>query len=270
MGVGKRWTEDDLIIAMNLYCKLPFGQLDHRTPIIKEVADKMGRTASSLSMKLCNFASLDPIQKARGIKGLSGTTKADLVIWNEFHKHWEKMGVESEEKFQDLMGVGFSQEEFILSNQKKKIHKAPKQIKNKPKGPTEIEVTRKARIGQEFFRQTVLSSYGYRCCISGNPIPELLIASHILPWSDFPDERLNPQNGLCLSHIHDAAFDKGLITFDNDYKLVISKYLEDFFPYETIKNNFQSYRQKPLHFPDKFKPDMKFIQNHRKEIFIGE
>lgn len=60
MSQGKRWTHDELMLAMNLYCKLPFGQLRHGNPLIIEVAQKLDRTPSSLSMKLCNLASLDP------------------------------------------------------------------------------------------------------------------------------------------------------------------------------------------------------------------
>ena len=62
-----KWTREQTLIAINLYCKLPFGKLHKTNPIIVGVAEKMGRTASSLRMKLCNFASLDPVQSARGI-----------------------------------------------------------------------------------------------------------------------------------------------------------------------------------------------------------
>lgn len=79
-----KWTREHFLIALNLYCKLPFGQLHKGNPIIKEVAAKMGRTPSSLSMKLCNFASLDPVQQARGIKGLAGATKQDREMWVGF------------------------------------------------------------------------------------------------------------------------------------------------------------------------------------------
>ena len=61
-------------------------------------------------------------------------------------------------------------------------------------------------------------------------VPRLLVASHIKPWSDFPNDRLNPCNGLCLSSLHDAAFDFGLITLDEDLKVVLSKQLRRHFP----------------------------------------
>ncbi len=105
MAAGKPWTYDELLMAMNLYCKLPFGQLRHGNPLIVAVAEKMGRTPSSLSMKLCNLASLDPNLKARGIKGLSGASAADRAVWEEFGNNWEALGVASEEKLHFLLGA---------------------------------------------------------------------------------------------------------------------------------------------------------------------
>ncbi len=270
MAVGKRWLRDELIIAMNLYCKLPFGQLDHRTPIIIEVANKLGRTPSSLAMKLSNFASLDPILQDRGIQGLRGASKADREIWQEFYTNWEELAIESEERFQELF-ENLIPEESELPNQRKFNKPIPiKTPRSQPTGSTEATVTIKARIGQNFFRQTVLANYNSRCCITGNPIPELLVASHILPWGSYIEHRLNPHNGLCLARTQDTAFDKGLITFDEDYRLIISAYLESFLPDETLYRNFVAYCGKKIHWPNKFPPEPDFIRRHREEVFIGK
>jgi len=92
MSSGKSWTHDELMLAMNVYCKLSFGQLHRGNPLIIEVAQKLGRTPSSLSMKLCNLASLDPHQQARGIKGLSSASRADKVPEPGFmRKHREEI-----------------------------------------------------------------------------------------------------------------------------------------------------------------------------------
>ena len=82
-------------MAMNLYCKLSFGQLHHRNPVIISLAEKLGRTPSSVAMKLCNFASLDPVQQARGISGLSGASAADRGVWEQFHKDWDRLAFEA-------------------------------------------------------------------------------------------------------------------------------------------------------------------------------
>ena len=268
MGQGIRWTHNELMIAMNLYCKLPFGQLDHRNLLIIEVSQKLGRTPSSLSMKLCNIASLDPRQQARGIKGLGSSSKGDKEIWNLFNSDWERYGVESEENLQSLLAEPTDTEPAISPLTKK----SQKQFSIKmpaytPSGPTETEVTTKVRIGQRFFRQSVLASYNSRCCITGNPIPELLVASHILPWGNYPEHRLNPKNGLCLAQTQDAAFDRGLITFDEDYRLVIGPYLREYLSDEALERNFFTYEGKSIQMPDKFMPDSDFMKRHREGIF---
>ena len=82
------------------------------------------------------------------------------------------------------------------------------------------------RVNQSFFRRAVLASYQGRCCMSGVNHPRLLVASHIVPWSQDVANRLNPRNGLCLSALHDRAFDSGLISLNNDYQVIISDKLK--------------------------------------------
>jgi putative restriction endonuclease len=262
MSERKRWSREELIIAMNLYCKLSFGQLHHRTPIIIDVSQKLGRTPSSLAMKLVNFASLDPDLQAKGIKGLQGASRADREIWQEFNENWDDLGYESEEKLQLL----FDDSPLEIQSTKSKLS-SPK-TKHRP-AITESEANVKVRIGQNFFRETVLGNYYGRCCITGNPIPELLVASHILPWSKYPEQRLNPHNGLCLSRTQDTAFDRGLITISSDYKIILSSYIRDFLPEKTLDENFGVYSDQQIRFPEKFTPDLDFLAYHREKIFIG-
>ncbi len=66
------WTRDELLIALNLYYKFPYGQFHTNNPVIIEVAEKLQRTPSALVMKLCNFGSLDPRHQLRGVQGLKG------------------------------------------------------------------------------------------------------------------------------------------------------------------------------------------------------
>lgn len=261
-----KWTREHFLIALNLYCKLPFGQLHKGNPVIVEVAAKMGRTANSLAMKLCNFASLDPVQQARGIRGLPGATKQDKAMWHEFHSHSASLGPESEELLHDLFTKDESREVDFLQRDRVRFEPSPKLAP--PAGPTETKAIVRVRRRQQFFRQTILNVYGVRCCITGISIPRLLVASHIKPWRDFPAERLNPQNGLCLSCLHDAAFDCGLITVDEKLRLVLSKRLKSFLPQPALEQNFVSYEGKPIRPPDKLaEPEPAFLSFHREKIF---
>lgn len=257
---GVKWTREHFLIALNLYCKLPFGKLDKRTPVIIEAAGKMGRTPNSLAMKLCNFAALDPVQQARGIRGLPGATKQDKAMWTEFHSNLSALGTESEELLHDLFTKDETKEVDLLTRDRVRLVA--------PTGPTETLATVKARRGQQFFRQSVLTAYDVRCCISGINIPLLLVASHIKPWGEFPNDRLNPRNGLCLSKLHDAAFDSGLITLDEKLNVVLSKRLRSFFPQPSLEQNFVPFAGLPIRLPEKLaEPDAGFLQYHRDKIF---
>jgi len=270
MSNGKSWTHDELVVAMNLYCKLPFGQLHRGNPLIIKVAQKLARTPSSLSMKLCNLASLDPFQQARGIKGLSSSSRGDREIWDEFNSDWDRLGVASEERLQLLLGPPETVEAAVPRAKSRMAHRPKVRMPGtKPCGPTEAFADAKVRLGQSFFRQSVLASYNSRCCITGNPIPELLVASHILPWGQYTEHRLNPKNGLCLGRTQDAAFDKGLITFDEDYRLVLGPYLREFLPNQALAMNFSAYEGKQLEMPDKFLPEPDFLLKHREEVFLS-
>jgi putative restriction endonuclease len=263
-----KWTREHFLIALNLYCKLPFGKFDKGNPLIVEIAGKLGRTPSSLAMKLCNFASLDPVQRARGIRGLTGATKLDREMWAEFQGHLITLGPESEQMLHDLFTKDEEREVDLLHGDKVKLERNVMLVA--PSGSTESTATVKVRRGQQFFRQSILNVYGIRCCISGIDVPRLLVASHIKPWRDFPNDRINPRNGLCLSSIHDAAFDSGLITLDEEFKVVLSKRLEGHFREPAVKQNFAPFAGKPIRLPDKLaEPDSEFLAYHRESLFAG-
>jgi putative restriction endonuclease len=255
-----KWTREHLLIALNLYCKLPFGSFNASNAVVKEVAAKMGRSASSLSMKLCNLASFDPVHIARGVKGLAGASRLDRAMWDEFHANLTVLGEESEQRLHDMFTRDETKELDFLARDKVRLIA--------PSGPTEIQTTVKARRGQQFFRQAVLNAYDVRCCISGINVPDLLIASHIKPWGKFPNDRLNPRNGLCLSKLHDAAFDGGLITLDGSLKVVLSSRLRKFFPQPALEQNFVPFEGQPIRLPEKLaEPDAEFLRYHREVLF---
>lgn len=263
-----RWTREHALIALNLYGKLLFGQFHHNNPLIMDVASRMGRTPSSLAMKLSNLASLDPVQRARGIRGLSGASKQDREMWVEFRANLNELAPESEQLLHDLFTNDNDREVDFLERDKVRLEPSTKVVS--PSGPTETIASVRVRRGQQFFRQTVLNAYGVRCCISGINVPRLLVASHIKPWRDFPKERLDPRNGLCLSSLHDAAFDAGLITLDEKFGVVLSAKLKRFFPSATLEHNFTQFEGHPIRLPEKLaEPDPAFVRFHRIEIFQG-
>lgn len=249
------WTREELILAINLYCKIPFGKMHHGNPLIIEFANLIGRTPSSVTFKLGNLASFDPSLKERGIKGASNASKLDKEIWDEFYQNWDKALLQSEE---------------LLAN---KYHSTIEKINHiNPndllKDGIDKERLVKIRINQSIFRNIILATYNNRCCITGIENPELLIASHIVPWSRDDKNRLNPMNGLCLNALHDKAFDTGLITISPDnYSLIISQCLKRTNITQSIKDNFIAFENKPINLPDKFPPSKEFLKYHYQNIF---
>ena len=134
--------------------------------------------------------------------------------------------------------------------------------------PTEKQAKVNVRLRQSFFRRAVLSNYDNKCCISGIDIPELLVASHIVPWAKDKFSRIDPQNGLSLSVLHDKAFDKGFITISTDYRIEISKYLLRA-KSVVIQQLIHDIRGKEINIDTKFLPKEKYLEWHNKNVFLG-
>lgn len=90
-----------------------------------------------------------------------------------------------------------------------------------PEG-ADMPVTAQRRVGHDQFRAMLLQRWG-SCAVTGLATPRLLRASHIKPWaSSTPVEKTDPFNGLLLAPHLDAAFDAGLIAFDDQGRLLLS------------------------------------------------
>lgn len=255
------WTREQLLLALNLYHKIPFGQFDYRNRKVIELAGLIGRTPSAVARKLSNFASFDPYHQSRGVKGLSNAGKATEIIWNEFYDNWNQLVLESEVLLDSVTEI--AKEDVEISQDKSNEF-----LTQKPERPTETERSVKVRLGQRFFRGTILASYRARCCVCDIPIPDLLIASHIIPWKDREDLRLNPHNGLCLCALHDKAFDKGFMTIDSDYTVIISTMIYHYLPQDALNNGLIAYQKRKISLPDRFLPDKGFLEVHQQQYFV--
>lgn len=248
------WTKEELILTLNLYLKLPFGKLHHGTPEIVHLAKLLNRTPNSIAMRLSNFASVDPYHQQRGIKGLVGGVKQVQPIWDEFIDNKEELLFESERILAEL-------EHQSIETKFANILNGTKTLEGKTK-VTEV----KTRVNQNTFRQIVLANYSGKCAITGIDIPDLLIASHIIPWSQNEQERLNPANGICLSAHFDRSFDKGLITFDEKYKLVLTYKAKEHSTRNYFSSWFKSFEGRQLKMPARYLPDQSFLEWHRMNI----
>jgi putative restriction endonuclease len=243
------WDRDQLILAFNLYCKIPFGKIHIRNPAIISLAAILDRTPSAVSWKLANFASLDPSLKKRNIAGATHGGKLEREIWDEFNADWEKLSFESEALRIEMSGPPLPVDDEQIF----------------PEGKTREAIVR-TRINQGFFRSAVLAAYGSRCCITGIAISELLCASHIVPWSADVKNRTNPRNGLCLNSIHDRAFDRGFMTITLDYEVMVSPRIRSISEpgLESLIHNFDKAK---INVPPRFAPDKEFLKYHHQFVF---
>ncbi|MBX7140364.1 MAG: HNH endonuclease [Chitinophagales bacterium] len=247
MAKKNLWTRNELIVSLNLYLKLPFGKLHHNTREIIELSKLIGRTPDAVAMRLSNFASVDPFHLQRGIVGLTGGRNQVEPIWNEFINHKEELLFESEKILAEF-------QHKTIESKFQDILKGTENLK----GETKIREV-KTRVNQDAFRQIVLVNYSCRCAITGIDIPELLVAGHILPWSKHEKERLNPQNGICLSPLYDKCFDKGLMGIDADYKIHLSKILKEKTTKPYFERSFKDLDGKKIELPMKFLPKKEFL-----------
>lgn len=255
-----RWTLDQLKLAFHLYCQLPFGKLHQRQSDIVALAKLIGRTPSAVAFKLVNFASLDPAITATGRVGMRNHSELDRKVWVDFHTDWEGLADEC-----DTLRARFAAERGVKGPDEEP---APDDPLVDYTGDVR-EVIAAQRVKQHFFRRAVLASYRGRCCMSGVADSRLLVASHIVPWSADPKNRLNPSNGLCLSSIHDRAFDQGLISLTDDFRVLISEELrkqKDVF----IDQVFGPIDGRPIELPERFIPTPDFVAHHRKVVFIDD
>lgn len=255
---GEKWNREETILAFELYCRTPFSKISQSNKEIQELAALLGRTPGSVGLKMHNLAHFDPELQKRNVSAMAHGSKLDFSIFQEFANDWEGLSYQAQLIKAKMMGLPA---EDILEMD---------DLPLLPEGLTHDQMI-KARVGQYFFRLSVLTAYNNQCCVTGLRFPKLLVASHIKPWakSDEKTERTNPSNGLALNPFHDKAFDKGFITLDKNYHIVISSQIKEVPMDKETQQWFMSYENHPILLPEKFYPGKDFIEYHNDTIFLG-
>lgn len=241
------WTRDETLVALNIYCRTPFGKLHARNPEIIQAANALSRTPNALAMKCCNLAAFDESLQARGIRGLRKSSELDEQIWHEFEAQPERTAFEAEEAYAGLMHQPMRTSDEVEWEDVVGLDK--------------VSVT-KVRVNQHFFRALILSGYQSQCAVCELPFVSLLVASHIVPWSIDNTLRMNPRNGICLCTLHDKAFDKGLIHFSRDYVISLHPTVATESHAPAVVANFTRFAGQSLQLPDRWHPDPAFLERH--------
>ncbi|MBQ0069369.1 MAG: HNH endonuclease [Bacteroidales bacterium] len=241
------WTREQEIIALYMYCLIPFNKVSGTNPQIVEMAKIIGRpNANSLKAKIGNFGKFDTNLEA---VGLGHTSHLDEEIWNEYNGRWQELEVDA------LKLIDRFQSRTIdpLCN-----------IQNIPIGE-ERETIIRQRTNQNLFRNMVLSAYNNTCCITGIARPELVEACHIVDWKEDANNRINPCNGLAMNVLFHRAYDKFYIGISPDLRVVVSDRLYDDIKGINKDNTyamFNPFNGSQITLPKKFKPNIEFIEKH--------
>jgi len=246
---GSLWTREELILAFDLYCRIPFKKTKTSNPEVCALANILGRSSAAVARKLGNFGAFDPQLKERDISGLSHGSRLDREVWDEFHTDWNGLVLKAHK----------------LRGKMEKAVRVPKKHAT-PTGPSERISISRQRVHQTFFREAVLSAYQWTCGITGITIHECLVAGHIVPWSQSEEHRTDPTNGLCLSATFHNLFDAGLLTITDDLHIRIAKEVTREVDTPNARNIF-AYDGKPLHRPQRFLPSQGLLAWHRKHVF---
>lgn len=229
--IRRNWTDEEVVLALGLYLATPYSRIRTNNPKIRELAACLGRTPGAVSRKLGNFAAHDIDVAKSGRKGLDHGSKVDKKIFEMFVG--DRTNLKGEELYNEIeliskrmnINVGFIYQDWDEWEklQVSEFADEPLRVDQETEAKRHVAMRRK----QGFFRGMVMSSCGGRCVVSGCTIPSLLEAAHILPWSDFPDQRLNPANGIILNRFLHAAYDENLLGITPDGVLVASRLLKE-------------------------------------------
>ncbi len=255
-GRRNRWNREELILTLSVYFQLPFGRLNRTTPEVKELAKLIGRTDNSAALRLVNFAACDPYIINSGRTGMPGGIPVCKPIWDEYVNDKERLFNEAQQIKANL----------LHKTVEETLNITPQDLEGK-----ERTVVIKQRVNQSVFRSMILSNYEERCAVTGINVPELLVAGHIIPWADSDSQqKLNPENGICLSSLYDKAFDKGLITISpDDYTICISSALLQYNTQDYYDKHFGCIGGQKIILPIEHQPNRDFLAYHRDHIFMG-
>lgn len=159
---------------------------------------------------------------------------------------------------------------IIRDGRDKYVYKSDESVEDNDKRKNDFAIENRkieieARQKQSRFRKDVLKNFQGRCCISDITEENLLVASHIIPWAKRIDTRLDPSNGLCLSILYDKLFDKGYISFDENFEVIIINSIDNLSEdLQKILNGIAGTRMRQ---PIKYRIKQEYLEFHRDEVF---
>lgn len=261
------------MMAFVLYIVLKPRECDDKGLDVQRLASFLHRTPSSVVLKIWNIAAYDANRKARGRVGMKHGSKLDSQVWQWYAEDPDTFM----EQCLNLLRHALLQADAnnfnpapLASDRYSPLETATTLLvaEHTPTGE-ERPITTLQRVNQSYFRNSLLQNYHSTCCITGMQIPKLLIASHIKPWkASSAVEKTAASNGLLLNAFHDRAFDQGLISIDDDYRIMVN---HDKVRHSDINDKWlYNFEGREISLPTISQPSHEFIEYHHKHIFLAD
>ena len=251
---GVLWDREETILALYLYCQIPFAKTRSNNPEVIRLATMLGRTPGSVARKLGNLGACDPALRERGVVGLPHMSGLDAKLWDEFSGHWDSLILETQ---RILLTRGVAEAEDRVDGAT---------LLGRPSATAKRGTPTFVRVGQDWFRRAVLASYKTTCCVCRIDVPSLLVAAHIIPWAEDEATRLDPANGLCLCALHHMALDGGLMTVSPGYRIHVGEVLRASTS-TFAAHAFGEFDRQSITLPDRFWPRPEYLRWHQDNVF---
>ncbi|MCI1978369.1 MAG: HNH endonuclease [Bifidobacteriaceae bacterium] len=268
----RNWSREETMMAFALYVILQPRECDDKGLDVQRLASSLHRTPSSVALKIWNIAAHDVNRKNRGRVGMRHGSKLDSQVWEWYAVEPDLFMEECLSLLKDaLLKANKSAPEPtpFASDRYSPLESATKLFvaEQVPEGK-ERETTTLQRVNQSYFRNSLLQNYHQTCCMTGIQIPALLIASHIKPWkASAPTEKTAAANGLLLNAFHDRAFDQGLISINDDYRIMVN---HDKVEHSDINDKWlYDFEGQTIALPSINRPSHEFIEYHHKHVFLS-
>ena len=250
MGERNSYTKEQEILIIDLYTRTPTARIRDSNPEIIALCDFFNdngyhSVVSGIRNKMENLKSVDPEYTADGRTGRNNIRQGFKELWLE------------------ELRSGFSELDKHVEWAVSEI------VKHSPADAAGAMPVWRHRSGQANYRDRVLAAFDNSCCISGIQTPDLIQACHIKPYricerDGMEEQKTDVRNGLCMSVLHHKAFDSGLITIDEEHRLLISSEWEDLADDDTF---FRPYEGRRIRETSRTIIGEEYLEYHRENIF---
>lgn len=265
--MNNKWTDEEMILTLYIYLTHNHDELYKSSKFLIDFCERLNRytgnsrTTSSIEMRISNYKSVDPNYPKIG---LDNGGKKVKEIWDNYHDKMDYLKNIYDSFVNKTMLEITAEAQDELEDIANKINNNYININLEEKDAyIESIINVRNNSIQKVFRNNLIMEFNQKCALCNINYKDLLIASHILPYSKCINKKdmINHNNGLLLCPIHDALFDKYLISFDCKGQILISKNIS-----EDIYSDLNINKKMKINKECLNEERKKFLEEHKKML----